>query len=303
MSTTLPDQEYPASLSDSLRHRLLEVEGDLLAAIRAGDDISLARFADHWAALALEIENATPELDASTLDLAQRTATSVEILAENFALLYESIEEISTRLHSELESYEGARRDAQDGPVAHVRQKPYIVPAFRWLHANLHNPYPSKRTREKIAKESKSREKDVRNWFGRARQRIGWNALCRKHFQNSRINTVQAAYRAFVEDDPRAPLAANILDDFIQVEKEAKGMYSDCFQPTFDIHTQLGLPTVNGTRQRASDCAATRQPVPELTKVNSFEVTSSATSNSPIFFASRECEASQSYLGKEKLTE
>ncbi len=42
----------------------------------------------------------------------------------------------------------------------------------RWLTANLHNPYPSKRQRLALVIESRLNDEQVKTWFGNARRRL-----------------------------------------------------------------------------------------------------------------------------------
>ena len=62
---------------------------------------------------------------------------------------------------------------------------------------NLHNPYPCKATRQRIAKEAHSTPKDIENWFADTRKRIGWNDLRRRSFANRKDFIVKAATQFF----------------------------------------------------------------------------------------------------------
>ena len=104
---------------------------------------------------------------------------------------------------------------------------PYIESAYVWLLKNLHNPYPSKNTRETMAHTTGSDRKAIDSWFVDARKRIGWNTLRKQHFSNKRVDMVDAATRFFLHPDDKHPVDANLESEFAAIERRAKGLYSD----------------------------------------------------------------------------
>ncbi|KAG6807584.1 hypothetical protein H0H92_007031 [Tricholoma furcatifolium] len=108
----------------------------------------------------------------------------------------------------------------------------YIEPAYQWLLANIHNPYPSKEIRAKIARKANSDTKNVEAWFVDARSRIGWNKLRKAHFGNRRADIVEAATSFFVKLDEKRPLGSSLEFQFAQMEIAAKTLYSEKFEET-----------------------------------------------------------------------
>lgn len=110
----------------------------------------------------------------------------------------------------------------------------YIKPAYGWLLANLHNPYPSKDVKRMISTETNTSITYIENWFTDVRKKIGWTALMKLRFYNKRSLIVEAATRTlqplstvFTSDDFNA-LASTSQDfdsAFHQIEDNAKNLY------------------------------------------------------------------------------
>jgi hypothetical protein len=118
---------------------------------------------------------------------------------------------------------------AQNSESPESSLPPFIEPAYKWLLANTHNPYPSSDTKADIAKSSGCSTNSVAVWFISARRRIGWTMICRKHFKNCRADTVDAAYRALVKEDPAHVLPPAIFHDFQQMKAAAQDLYASTF--------------------------------------------------------------------------
>jgi hypothetical protein len=120
----------------------------------------------------------------------------------------------------------------RDSPLPSSDRKtcpPYIEPAYRWLLGNLHNPYPSRETREAISLQTSSHRRVIDAWFVDARKRIGWNALRKARFSNKRVDIVDAATRFLVQEDPKRPLDSNVELEFVAIETRAKDLYFQKF--------------------------------------------------------------------------
>lgn len=95
----------------------------------------------------------------------------------------------------------------------------------QWLLDNLHNPYPPSAARRAMEKSSELGRRTVNEWFARARQRIGWTRLLRDRFSGSRSAATDAAFRAFVRDDPSSPLDVELYSAFMAVKAHANLVY------------------------------------------------------------------------------
>lgn len=118
---------------------------------------------------------------------------------------------------------------AQNAQSPESSLPPFIEPAYNWLLANVHNPYPSSDTKANIARSSGCSVNSVAVWFISARRRIGWTTICRKHFKNCRADTIDAACRALVKEDPVRALEPAIFHDFQQMKAATQDLYASTF--------------------------------------------------------------------------
>ncbi|KAJ3567987.1 hypothetical protein NP233_g6005 [Leucocoprinus birnbaumii] len=119
-----------------------------------------------------------------------------------------------------------ARSCHEDTPVNSAA--PYIKHSYAWLMKHLHNPYPSKETREIIAQESGCDPRHVENWFIDVRKRIGWGAIRKQYFANKRSRTVDAA-TAFLKTSSQSTLPDAICGEFAKMVSRAEEMYGGKF--------------------------------------------------------------------------
>ncbi|KAI5897803.1 uncharacterized protein SCHCODRAFT_02610293 [Schizophyllum commune H4-8] len=105
-------------------------------------------------------------------------------------------------------------------------------PCYRWLLANLHNPYPTQQQRERLRLESKATAKAITTWFVNARKRIGWSHLRATRFNRSQIEIVAAASRFWPERDTLRPLSPDLELHFAEIEHNAVSLYANYSQPS-----------------------------------------------------------------------
>jgi hypothetical protein len=119
---------------------------------------------------------------------------------------------------------------------------------YRWLIKNLHNPYPSAKTKQAIADSSSAPLVNVDNWFLRARPRIGWNKVRKERFENNTPRMLAAAHQYFIEDKSspharpgpssqpiRKPLSESLNLAFSEIEMKAKHMYKDRYHTSEEM--------------------------------------------------------------------
>ena len=172
------------------------------------------------------------EVIASRLSVSQRLAHSVEAaIVSVTASTMSKLDEIFASLS--LESCHPSTKN-QSSPVA--------TSPTQWLLSNLHNPYPPSAVRHAMEESSELGGRTVNEWFARARQRIGWTRLLRDRFSGCRSVATDAAFRAFVRDDPCSPLDVELYYAFMGVKAHANLVYSPKSSVTQDI-TPHPLPT------------------------------------------------------------
>ncbi|KAA1467994.1 hypothetical protein DENSPDRAFT_869416 [Dentipellis sp. KUC8613] len=100
------------------------------------------------------------------------------------------------------------------------------APATRWLLQNVHDPYPSSAEFASLSEACDCTVKAVQEWFSFARRRIGWTDLSREKFGGSRLETSQAATRAYAEDvDNGLPL--DIKRAFSVIKTNALNLFEE----------------------------------------------------------------------------
>nr|QBP35422.1 homeodomain 1 mating type protein [Pleurotus eryngii] len=226
-----------------------DLERNLIDSITGGIP-ALEAFANSWSTLVDSLQ-AQP-IDDSVSDLAYATARRVEVLASAFleftteanAATSDFLTELETTLARlnvnditpSLSANSPSERSSFQYPPNSSASPPYIAPAYKWLLKNIHNPYPSKETKELISRGTGTSLRNVDAWFINARRRIGWSSISKKYFSGSKIETVSAAFRALSDDskptandEEQPPLPANIRMAFVEMESAAKELYSDKF--------------------------------------------------------------------------
>ncbi|KIJ66276.1 hypothetical protein HYDPIDRAFT_186703 [Hydnomerulius pinastri MD-312] len=241
---------------DNLRQRLLCAESDLLNALTNGER-SLSSYEASWLSLQEEISQASlrHEICGDTSSLAHAVASRVLSIATCFLDIEQKQEEWSSQLHNDwdiiIKNLNTINLSSNASPVPHNDTlsthsssrdsnsssshestgglPPYIAGAYHWLLENLHNPYPSSEVKDALAKASASSLSSINSWFINTRRRMGWTALCRDSFRNSRTDASDAAYRALVKEDPSRPLAPELIHAFMVMKVSAEGLYSSAF--------------------------------------------------------------------------
>jgi hypothetical protein len=240
-------------MDDSIIQRSIRIENDFLSAIEGSDlrqvSTSLEAFEKMWTNLQQDIQTTkkTMKFDDATSALSCGVAERVAVLSESFIDLQTESSAIMSGLLSELDRFlpstdSSTSSSSSYSPVhleplsRHLGSDPdtsscqlYIAAAYRWLLKNLHDPYPSNEVKNSIARSTNTPQKHINTWFINTRRKIGWTTLARRHFSNSRSETVDAAYRALVKEDPKRPLESNIMMDFMTLKLAAESLYADRF--------------------------------------------------------------------------
>ncbi|KAG2062302.1 mating-type protein [Suillus hirtellus] len=226
-------------MDKDIRQRLQKAEDSLLDSISRGGD-SLASFESSWNLLHADFSRCASagELSDDTISLASLVSSRIVIITNCFSVIHKTHEELHSQLIDGMGSIlDGLRRvsispsmpTAQMAQSAESSLPPFIEPAYKWLLANIHNPYPSSDTKANIASSSGCPMNSVAAWFISARRRIGWTMICRRHFNNCRADTVDAASRALVKEDPTRVLPPAIFHDFQQMKAATQDLYASTF--------------------------------------------------------------------------
>ncbi|EGO31057.1 A mating type protein [Serpula lacrymans var. lacrymans S7.9] len=242
-----------------LTTRLLQVEDDFLSAIEDGPQ-AVEKFDREWSSLCADVEQAIHLRTASseTIELASALSARMAVLVESFVDLQNASDEATANLtkqwdhiflasddnrslstsltaHLHIQHHESLAHKSHF-PHPHVELcdspglPPFIAPAYKWLLKNLHDPYPSKEVKQSISHSSGTPTDNVSAWFTNIRRRMGWTALSRTYFHNCRADTLDAAYRVFVQEDPKRQLDPQITHAFMVVKVTAEGLYSAKFK-------------------------------------------------------------------------
>lgn len=232
-------------MNDDLTQRLLLAESDFLTALQGGPHM-LASYQQTLSLLPDIVSTAVKTGSASdeTLHLAHFVASRILNIAGCF-LDFKHEEELATaQLCSEMDALsldaqpKFMHQDSGPGllhppicstipPLRAASSHPaFLDSAHRWLLENLHNPYPTTEVKARIAVASSCQISSINSWFSNARRRIGWTTLCRERFSNCRVDMIDAAYRALVEEDPQRTLSPELRHSFVSVKVAAEGLYT-----------------------------------------------------------------------------
>lgn len=202
------------------------------APVAESSAMALSNSTDHAAQAGSYVKNITV---ASNLGLFNDYLLDFQTTAQSLtSTLYGELDAIFSciNIHDISPSHFDKTSKSTSRPASKSHHPAYIEPAYQWLLANIHNPYPSKEVRTQIARKAKSDIRSVEAWFVDARSRIGWNTLRKTHFGNKRAETVDAAMRFFVKFDEKRPLGTTLEFEFAQMEASAKSLYADRFRET-----------------------------------------------------------------------
>lgn len=217
---------------DSIRQRFLQADQDFLFAVHSNDDQLLADFAACWQILQYDWDSYSQNADPETQRLADSVAARVEGLAadiyafESHRLsleddLLNGLEDVfaSLTLNDDAIAPSDPTADLHRGTTT---RDDTVCPA-QWLLRNLHNPYPLPHVQFSTSRIAGS--KHTKDWFSKARQRIGWTRLLRDRFAGCRSLATDAAFRAFVRDDPANPLDKDLKTAFLAMKSHAELVY------------------------------------------------------------------------------
>ncbi|KAG2156648.1 homeodomain protein 1 [Suillus bovinus] len=172
---------------------------------------------------------AAKELSDDTIVVATLVSSRIAVITNCFLDFQKTREELHNQLIDGMCSILDGFNRVAISPPSNLRYPPFIEPAYKWLLAHIHNPYPSSDTKANIVSSSGCFTNSVSAWFISARRRIGWTTICRKHFNNCRADTVDAAYRALIKEDPSRVLAPAIFHDFQQMKAATQDLYASTF--------------------------------------------------------------------------
>ncbi|KAJ6520005.1 hypothetical protein C8R45DRAFT_953547 [Mycena sanguinolenta] len=226
----------------SLRQRLLDIENDLFEFV-SGDSLHIdSTFKRKWAQLLADTESATQAgiLDEDTKSLAHTVASKIEITANLVNKLDSAFDSLDLDALAVPDDFHASSESETDPtPIPQppsIRSDPslppYIEPAYKWLLKHLHNPYPKKSIKEKIADETGSTIERISDWFVDVRRRMGWTTLLREEFGRKRTDLIDAATRHFIGTADKSPLPVDIHGKFVQMEVYAQDMYAAKFMPS-----------------------------------------------------------------------
>ena len=248
---------------DSIRERFLQAEDDFISSARS--DTKLADFAERWQTLQSDWESHLHEADRSTRQLVDEVAARIEELTEDICVfqsrrlaleddLLDSLEDIfaSLTLEDVTRLPDPVSTDDSKSIESPHRDHDTIPPA-QWLLRNLHNPYPLPH----VQFSSPAGSKHSKDWFAKARQRIGWTRLLRDRFVGCRSLATDAAFRAFVRDDPGNPLDNDLKTAFLAIKSHAELVYGG----------EAAIPYSSPNRSRSIS------PTPSLTSSSGSEDT------------------------------
>lgn len=218
---------------DTICQRFLQAEQDFLLAAQSDDQL-LADFAERWQTLQSDWEPLRLKVDSNTRQLVEAVATRTEELASDLYLVKSRTLSLEDDLLSGLEDV-FASLTLEDSVIVHTdsvtgttatQSSPNhdAISTSQWLLRNLHNPYPLPHVQ--FSKRIFS-SKPIKEWFAKARQRIGWTRLLRDRFAGCRSLAIDAAFRAFVRDDPHNPLDTDLKTAFLAIKSHAELVYGD----------------------------------------------------------------------------
>ena len=202
-----------------------------MSAVYSGDKVT--EFADHWETLQSDWESCLHGADHATRRLVDEIAARIEGLAGDF-MTFESLSlSLGDDLINGIEdafaslTLEDVHGDLDSGEPVEAPGSPQpsheAIPPSHWLLRNLHNPYPLPHVRFTTGQTGGS--KHTKDWFAKARQRIGWTRLLRDRFAGCRSLAIDAAFRAFVRDDPHNPLDVDLKTAFLAIKYHAELVY------------------------------------------------------------------------------
>lgn len=202
---------------------------------------SLMLFKTSWNSLHADFSRclSARELSDDTISLANMVCSRIVTLTNCLSVIDKTREELHGQLIDGMGSILDGFNRVAISPLSTLKTQnsqspesslpPFIELAYKWLIANIYNPYPSSDTKANIARSSGCSMNSVAAWFISARRRIGWTTICRKYFNNCRADTVDAASRALVKEDSTRVLEPAIFHDFQQMKAATHDLYASTF--------------------------------------------------------------------------
>ncbi|KAL1740816.1 mating type protein A-alpha Z6 [Schizophyllum fasciatum] len=226
-----------------LRAFLASAESTFLSAL-SESDVAVAQFHARWDLVLARIQEDST-LQPSTYELLHSVGTAIKSLADTMVLQELDIDAIGKDLHARLSNNISRRvrlrrrtRKVQTSANS-LPLPPYIEPCYKWLLANLQNPYPSHSIKQSLLDQARAQSspnheilltpppsptssrhstpprraeassatitlRDIEKWFAMARMRIGWGDVRRAKFDGDRALMLSAAHRMWAahEDAP-----------------------------------------------------------------------------------------------------
>ncbi|KAK7064078.1 hypothetical protein R3P38DRAFT_24231 [Favolaschia claudopus] len=228
----------------SILSRLQGIEADLYDFLAQDPSQSSLTFEEKWDQLNTDITAAVDSgiLDDETKALAYNIASKGSALGELFLSLQTDAADITDNLVVQLEglsvdapsSNDSQSSDSESESSPSPRSSfvpfetslpPFIEPAYEWLLKHLHNPYPNKAVKQKIADETGSSLERISDWFFEVRRRMGWSTLLREEFERKRVEIVDAARRYHLDSGRhRDTLAVEVYEKFERMDVFAQRM-------------------------------------------------------------------------------
>lgn len=240
---------------DSIRERFLQAEQDFLHAVRSGNQ-ALTDFADSWDRLQSDWDSYRGAPDSTTQQLVDAVVARIESLAGDFYNFESRSMSLEDDLLNSLEdvfaslSLEDPISSEPVQPINTLPSTGTITTPAQWLLHNLHNPYPLPHLRFLTIRDSKH----ARDWFAKARQRIGWTRLLRDRFAGCRTLATDAAFRAFVRDDPKNPLDSDLKTAFLAIRSHAELVYGNEDDTPYILPKRLRSISPTPSLTSASGC-------------------------------------------------
>ncbi|KAF8216020.1 hypothetical protein K438DRAFT_1799929 [Mycena galopus ATCC 62051] len=227
-----------------IHQRLLDIRAEFLRVFSVDNHEEAAALSLKWTQLDtdLKAESLAGLLDDETVAMAHTVASEISILSDSLTKESASTHDIASELTKDVEDIfanlnlnDTTSEDSPSIPPASRSDPslpPYIEPAYKWLLKHLHNPYPKKEVKEKIADETGSSLERISDWFVDVRRRMGWTALLREEYGRKRKDLIDAATRYYVHPNHKYPLPVDIQGRFAQMEAFAQDMYAAKLVPS-----------------------------------------------------------------------
>ncbi|KAI6031501.1 hypothetical protein BKA83DRAFT_4201244 [Pisolithus microcarpus] len=226
-------------LDNSIREQLNTAETSLLSALVGEKDLAIYHTELMILLDTISRSTSADRLDTSTTALARNVAMRIASITDCLVDIKHESHGLSDGLHDGWRDILAKHFSADASGTSHSQQASdydtspphpdYLSSTYKWLLANLHNPYPTVEVKEGMASRAGCSVTAINSWFISVRRRIGWTAICRDHFRNCRADAVDAAFRALVREDPCRSLSPEITQAFLVMKTTAEGLYSSTF--------------------------------------------------------------------------